>query len=565
MNALTLSPALCALLLRPERERKPWLFRGIDRVLDSVQRGYHSLVRAVLPRRVLVVVAFALLGVGTVLLFRSVPTGFIPDEDQGYLIVSLQLPDGASLERTEEVSDRVSQILLDTPGIERANMIGGWDFLSGTFPSNSAVCFAVLRDSAARAEAGNSASQILAAVRPRLGAIAGAQVFALNPPPIRGLSVAGGFEFQLQDRSGGPPRELAQVAQRLIDEGNRAPELQGLFTNFRADVPQYFVELDRAKAKTLGVSVTEVFETLQTYLGALYVNDFDRFGRVFRVFAQAEAGVRATPEDVRRLYVRGGNGEMVPLTTLLVPRRIVGPRDIPHYNVFRAAKINGAAAPGYSSGQAIARMEQLAREILPEHMSFEWTGVAYQEIQAGNQTLYILALSLVVVFLFLSAQYESWSLPLVIMLAVPLAFLGALAAQWARGLENDVYCQLGLVTLIGLASKNSILIVEFARRRRAEGASLVEAALQAAETRFRPVLMTSVAFILGVVPLVTATGAGAAARQSLGTAVFGGMIVATALSLVLVPSLYVIVQGAVERLSRRRVRDNPNPPQESHA
>jgi hydrophobe/amphiphile efflux-1 (HAE1) family protein len=568
LNALTLSPALCALLLRPERERKSWLFRGFDRGFQAVQRGYHRLVRAMLPRTALVLVGFTLLGAATVLLFRSVPTGFIPDEDQGYLIVTLQLPDGASLERTEEVSDRVERILLDTPGIRWTNAIGGWDLLENTFPSNSGVFFAVLRDWSERAKAGHSASQILGALRPRLGEIAEAQVFALSPPPIRGLATTGGFEFQIQDRSGGEPRELARVVERLIEEGNRVPELRGLFTTFRADVPQYFVDLDRVKAKTLGVSVTEVFETLQTYLGALYVNDFDRFGRVFRVFAQAESGVRATPEDVRRLYVRGRNGEMVPLTTLLVPRRIVGPRDIPHYNVFRSAKINGAAAPGYSSGQAIARMEELARQVLPAHMSYEWTGVAYQEILAGNQAAYILALSLVVVFLFLAAQYESWSLPLVIMLAVPLAFVGALAGQWARGLSNDVYCQLGLVTLIGLASKNSILIVEFARRRRAEGAGLVEAALQAAEVRFRPVLMTAVAFILGVVPLVFATGAGAAARQSLGTTVFGGMIVATVLSLLLVPSLYVIVEGAVARVQRRRpasVEDAARPSEDSHA
>ncbi len=565
LNALTLSPALCALLMRPERERKSWLFRGIDRGLHALQRGYTAVVRVALPRTAFVLLAFALLGAATLLLFRSVPTGFIPDEDQGYLIVTLQLPDGASLERNEEVSARVERILRDTPGVQWTNEIGGWDLLEGTFPSNSTVMFVVLRDWAERAAAGQSAAAILAELRPQFSRIQEARVFALNPPPIRGLARTGGFEFQLQDRSGGEPRELARVAERIIEEGNARPELQGLFTSYRADVPLYYVDLDRVKAKTLGVSVTDVFQTLQTYLGAVYVNDFDRFGRVFRVFAQAESDVRATPEDVRRLYVRGRNGEMVPLTTLLVPRRIVGPRDIPHYNVFRSAKINGAAAPGASSGQAIASMEEIARRVLPAHMSFEWTGVAYQEILAGNVAAYILGLSLVVVFLFLAAQYESYALPFVIMLAVPLAFLGALAAQWARGLSNDVYCQLGLVTLIGLASKNSILIVEFARRRRAEGASLMEAALQAAEVRFRPVLMTAVAFILGVIPLVIAGGAGAAARQSLGTAVFGGMVVATALSLLLVPALYVIVQGAVDRVFARRSPEDSSPSEESHA
>jgi hydrophobe/amphiphile efflux-1 (HAE1) family protein len=552
LNALTLSPALCALLLQPERERKPWPFRAFDRGFGALQRGYEAAVRAVLPRRALVIAGFALLSAATLLVFRAVPTGFMPDEDQGYFVVSLQLPDGAALERTERVSDRVERLLLATPGIRDTVAIGGFDLLSGTNPTNAGTIFAGLAPWSERGSAGLSVDAILAGVRPELGALAEAQVFALNPPPLRGVSSTGGFEFQVQDPSGGDLRELAAATQRLVDAGNAAPELAGLFTSFRADVPQYFVELDRVKAKMLGVSVTDVFETLQTYLGAVYVNDFDRFGRVFRVFAQAESDVRATPDDVRRLYARSSRGEMVPLATLLTPRRVVGPRDIPHYNVFRAARINGAAAPGYSSGEAIAAMERLAREILPARMSFEWTGVALQEIQAGNAAAWILGLSLVVVFLFLAAQYESWSLPLVIMLSVPLAFLGALGAQWARGLANDVYCQLGLVTLIGLASKNAILIVEFAKRRREEGAGLVEAALAAARTRFRPVLMTALAFILGVVPLVIASGAGAAARQSLGTAVFGGMILATLLTLVLVPSLYVIVQGASDRIRMRR-------------
>jgi multidrug efflux pump len=311
------------------------------------------------------------------------------------------------------------------------------------------------------------------------------------------------------------------------------------------------VQVDRAKARALGVPVSDVFETLQVFLGGLYVNDFDRFGRLFRVFAQAEGELRARPEDVDRLWVRSAAGQMVPLGTLVKLARIAGPRDVAHYNVYRSARIQGQPAPGYSSGQALARMEAIAREVMPSTMSFEWTGTAYQEKRAGREAGLILALSLVVVFLFLAAQYESWSLPFAIMLAVPLAFLGALGAQALRGLANDLYCQIGLVTLIGLASKNSILIVEFAKRRRQEGASLPDAAREAAEIRFRPVLMTALAFILGVLPLVTASGAGAAARRSLGTAVFGGMLVATVLSLVLVPGLYVVVQGAAEALGRR--------------
>jgi hydrophobe/amphiphile efflux-1 (HAE1) family protein len=551
LNALTLSPALCALWMRPEAAHKRRFFRAFDRALAAVISRYDRRVRGLLTRRALVLGVFAGLGLATVLLFRTVPTGFIPDEDQGYFITSFQLPDGASLERTDAVAREVERILLGTPGIVGTNLFGGFDALTGTFPSNVGTVFVTLAPWAERGAKGLSLESIFAKVRPQLAAVPGARIFALNPAPIRGLSRTGGFEFQLQDRVGGDLATLAATAQRVIDEGLRAPELQNLFSTFRPQVPQYFVELDRSKAKALGVPVSDVFDTLQVFMGGVYVNDFDRFGRLFRVYAQAEGSLRAEPEDVRRLWVRSERGEMVPLSTLVSLQRVAGPRDVPHYNVYRSARIQGEAAPGYSSGEALERMEAIAREVLPETMSYEWTGTAYQERQAGSEAQLILALSLLVVFLFLAAQYESWSLPLAIMLVVPLAFLGALGAQALRGLANDLYCQIGLVTLIGLASKNSILIVEFARRRRAEGASLVDAAREAAEIRFRPVLMTAFSFILGVSPMVVATGAGAAARRSLGTAVFGGMLVATLLSLVLVPALYVIVQGAAEAIAAR--------------
>ncbi|HXK24809.1 MAG TPA: multidrug efflux RND transporter permease subunit [Myxococcota bacterium] len=550
VNALTLSPPLCALLMRREREHKPGFFRAFDRGFAGLVRRYDTGVRALLPRRALVLAIFGALFVANVALFRSVPTGFLPDEDQGYFIVSFQLPDGASTDRTDAVAKEVERILMATPGIVGMNLFGGFDALTGTFPPNIGSIFVTLKPWGERGR-DQSIDAIFAKVRPQLGAIPGARVFALNPAPVRGLSRVGGFEFELQDRSGGPLQQLAEVTQRVVDAGEKSPELRNLFTSFRPYVPQIDVDLDRTKAKTLGVRVNDVFDTLQTFMGGLYINDFDRFGRLFRVYAQAEGDLRSTPDDVKRLWVRSDRGEMVPLSTLISLSRSAGPRDISHYNVYRAAKIQGEAAPGYSSGQALDRMEAIARDVMPASMSFEWTGTAYQERQSGNQARIILALSLLVVFLFLAAQYESWSLPFAILLVVPLAFLGALGAQALRGLANDLYCQIGLVTLIGLASKNSILVVEFAKRRHAEGLSLVDAAREAAEIRLRPVLMTALAFILGVVPLVVATGAGSAARRSLGTAVFGGMLFATVFSLVLVPALYVIVQSAAEWLRLR--------------
>jgi hydrophobe/amphiphile efflux-1 (HAE1) family protein len=551
LNALTLSPALCAILMRPERGRRGRFFRTFDRGFGALTRSYDRNVRRLLPRRALVLGIFAGLGAATLLLFRVVPTGFLPDEDQGYFIVSFQLPDGAALERTFDVALKLEDILLSTPGVAGTNLFGGFDALTGTSPPNFGSIFVTLTPWSEREARGESLESIFAHVRPRVGAIPEARIFALNPAPIRGLSRTGGFEFQLQDRAGESLQELSDVAARILDEGNRAPELANLFTSFRPVAPLVFVDLDREKAKLLGVRVDQVFETLQVFMGGLYVNDFDRFGRPFRVYAQAEGDLRADPQDVNRLWLRSERGDMVPLSTLVSLERIAGARDIPRYNMFRSAKIQGQAAPGFSSGQALDRMEAIAREVLPSTMSFAWTGTAFQERQAGREAQMILGLSLLVVFLFLAAQFESWSLPFVILLAVPLAFLGALGAQMLRGIGNDLYGQIGLVTLIGLASKNSILIVEFARRRRKEGESLLDAAREAAETRFRPVLMTALSFILGVVPLVISTGAGAAARRSLGTAVFGGMLVATALTLILVPGLYVIIQGAAERLGRK--------------
>ncbi len=551
LTALTLSPALCAILMRPERAHKGRFFLAFDRRFGGLMQRYDALVRWLLPRRKVVIGAFVGLGLMTALLFRLVPTGFLPDEDQGYFIINFQLPDGASLERTEHVATEVEAVLHDTSGVVGWNLFGAYDVLTNTSPSNVASFFVTLSPWSEREGRDESLASILAQIRPRVAMIEEAVVRVLSPAPVRGLSRTGGFEFQLEDRSGGSLEGLAEMAQKIIDRSRTTPELANLFTSFRAVTPQIFVDLDRAKAKSLGVRVDDVFETLQTFMGGLYVNDFDRFGRPYRVYAQAESDLRASPEDVEGLWVRSERGEMVPISTLVELSRIAGARDIGHYNVYRSATIRGEAAPGYSSGEALDAMEAIAEELLPSTMAFEWTGTAFQERQIGRESQIVLALSLLVVFLFLAAQFESWSLPLVIMLAVPLGFLGALGAQLIRGLDNDLFGQIGLVTLIGLASKNSILIVEFAKRRREEGASLVDAAREAAETRFRPVIMTALAFILGVLPLVVSSGAGSAARRSLGTAVFGGMLVATALTLALVPALYVVIQGAAERVGKR--------------
>ncbi len=556
INALTLSPALCALLLRPGEKQHGWFFRLYNRGYDRFADAYHRWTRTLIRHRVLVMVVFLLLLVFTYMMFRVVPTSFLPEEDRGYFLVTQVGPEGASLERTGRILERVTGILRQTPGIANVMSVAGYNLLTGTSAPNWAVAWVVL-DPWSERGAAESLENILAQVQGKFAAIQEAYVSGFIPPAIPGLGTLGGFEFQLQDQSGKGVETLAEVAQDLIARGNQQSQLQGLFTSFRVDMPQLYVDLDRTKTRNLGLALTDVFDTLQTYLGSLYVNDFNKFGRVYRVYLQAEQSQRADPEDITRLYVRKDSGGMVPLSTLVHLRREVGPQAITHFNLFPSALINGRAAPGYSSREGIDAMQRLAASVLPEGMGYAWSGSAYQELKAGGETYFILALSLVFVFLFLAAQYESWVMPLMIILAVPLAMLGALNALWLRGIANDVYCQIGLVMLVGLASKNSILIVEFARRRREAGLSITEAAVDAARTRLRPVLMTAFTFILGVIPMVIATGAGAASRNSLGTTVFGGMLVATMLSLGLVPVLFVVLENIRERVLRYRGKSLP--------
>ena len=548
-NALTLSPALCAIFLRGEHRVKNVFFRWFDAGFQRFTSAYEKGGAAAIASWPLVLAIFGGLIAATVLLYTRLPTAFVPNEDLGYFIVSVQLPDGSSLERTNEVTREVVTKLLAIPGVASGVVNGGTDFLTGAAASNAAACYMILKPWDERHTPEVQLDAILGRARRELGQIPTAVVAAFNPPPIRGLGSTGGFQMQIQDLVHQSFPDFAKRVSSLVEAANASGQVTGVVSSLRTNIPQYSVEIDRTKAKALGLSLSDVFGTLEVYLGGYYVNDFNRFGRVYRVTVQAEPNERALPEDVTKLYTRNATGEMVPLSTIARVKSIVGPQTISHYNLFRTAALTGSAAPGRSSGQAIHDMEALANKTLPEGTSFEWTGLSLQEIRAGGAAPILFGLALIVVYLTLAALYESWVLPFAIMLVVPLAVLGALFAQWLRGLANDVFCQVGLVMLVGLASKNAILVVEFAKMLREQGESIERAALHAARVRLRPILMTSFAFIFGVIPLVIATGAGSASRNSLGTAVFGGMLLSTFLSLAVVPVFFVLIERVRERFS----------------
>jgi hydrophobe/amphiphile efflux-1 (HAE1) family protein len=542
-NSLTLSPALSAAFLRHRGEVRFAPFRWFNSGFSWLSHAYAESVRVLIRWRVAMLTLFVLAMGATYLVSLRIPSTFLPVEDQGYFFVVVQLPDGASLERTDAVAKQVRDILKSTPGVDIVGSISGLNFLTQAAQSNSAVEFAILKPWDQRTPE-QGASNIVASVRPKLLGLPGAIALSFDPPSIPGLGTTGGFEFQVEDLTGRGSVALNDVTQALIAEARKQPELnpQQLFTSFSTSTPQFNYDLDRNKAKLLGLKLPDVFNTLQIYLGSLYVNDFNLFGRTFRVTLQADKDARATPSDLSRLYVRNATGGMVPLSTLGTLRAIAGPETVPHYNNYASVLINGGAAPGYSSGQAVAAMERAAAAVLPRDFAFEWTGITFQELKAGSIATIVFALAIVFVFLILAAQYESWSMPFMVLLAVPLALFGAMLALWLRGRQIDVYSQIGFVMLIGLAAKNAILIVEFAKRRREDGLDIVEAAMMAARLRLRPILMTAFAFILGVVPLMFATGAGAASRQSIGTTVFGGMLAATILTLAFVPVFYALIE-----------------------
>jgi HAE1 family hydrophobic/amphiphilic exporter-1 len=544
-NALTLTPALAALLLAKVEKPKGIFFRGVNRVIDGGTAMLVSSLRGLIRARLVVALVFlALLGF-TYWVVMRVPTGFVPEEDLGYLFILIQAPQGASLDYTMGIEKQVEQVLAKTPEATHVFGIGGFGF--GSSSPNSGLVFVMLKSFVDRPGEEHSAKTVQRKLFGAFSQITGAMVIPFLPPSINGLGTFGGFAYELQDQSGGPIEGLAAAAQQLIGQGYATPGLASLFTQFTANDPQLIVTIDREQTKSLGMSMSDITDTVQVLLGSSYVNDFDFNSRSYRVYVQADKQFRSAPDDIKRYSVRTSTGQMMPLSNVVQVREATAPKTITHYNMFRSAEINGSAAPGYSSGQAIQIMQQLSDRVLPQGMTYSWSGLSLEELKAGRQSVLIFALGLLLVYLTLAGQYESLTLPFIILLSVPLAILGALLAQWGRGLIDDVYCQIGLVMLIGLSAKNGILVVQFAEELRGRGLSIVDAAVEAARIRLRPILMTSLAFILGVMPLVVASGAGREARHSVGTAVAGGMIASTFLNLAFIPVLYVVVKSIGSR------------------
>ncbi|WP_413198510.1 efflux RND transporter permease subunit [Nostoc piscinale] len=552
--ALTLTPSLCALLLRQGQQPKGWLgwiFGQINRFLEWVRQGYQRSL-GFLSRIKSVVIGLFIVSLGlTAWLYTSVPTAFLPDEDQGYFITVIQGPQGVSLQYTSDVMSKVEKEILQLPEVVGTFAVGGFGFSGST--ANSGIIFTTLKNWDERERPDQTVQALIGKLQGKFFAIPEARVFAVNPPAIQGLGNFGGFTFQLQDRRGnGGLDNLVQSMGQLLGRANQTPGLQRVFTTFAANTPQLLVEVERNKANSLQVNVDDIFTTLQTALGSQYVNDFNLQQRNYRVYVQADEQFRSNPQDIGKLYVRSRRNEMIPLSNLVTITPTTGAQTINHYNLFRSIEINGAAAPGFSSGDAIQKMEQVAKQVLPPGYGYEWSGTSLEELASGGLAPVIFGLGLVFVFLVLAAQYENYIDPLIIMLSVPLAIFGALLAQSMRGFPNDVYCQIGLVMLIGLASKNAILIVEFANQLREQGLSITKAVIEASQERLRPILMTAFSTLLGIFPLAVATGAGAGSRQSLGTAVFGGMLIATFLSLFVVPVLYIVIKSLTERLIKPR-------------
>jgi HAE1 family hydrophobic/amphiphilic exporter-1 len=563
-NALTLSPALSAILLRSEEDRPKQLdflhirpvsrafaafIHGADATVSWMGRTYGKTIHVALRLRYLLLLIF-FVGLGaTAWVYRSVPTGFIPQEDQGYLLAIVQAPPGSSLAYTTALADRAQAILASNSDINGSFSVMGFGFSGAS--SNAGVIFVSTKPSDQRRGKGHSAEDIVTDLSPKLQSLLfapnGGLVAIFQPPAVQGVGTFGGFQFELQDQGGNTLTDLDRVAHQIVNASHARKDLTGVITTYSANDPQVLVTIDREKAKALNIPLSQITTALGVFMGSEYINDFDYNNRTYRVYVQADQAFRMTAKDLHNYYVRSDSGQMVPLDNLTTVAQSSGPPVISHYNLFRSVEIDGSAAPGYSSGQGITAMQELATQNMMPGMTYSWTGLTLDELESGGRALIIFGLGLLVVYLTLSAQYESFALPFIILLAVPMAVLGALGLVYLRGLVNDVYCQIGLVMLIGLSAKNSILIVEFAEQLRRKGRTIAEAAIEAAELRLRPILMTSFAFILGVLPLVFATGAGALGRRSVGTTIVGGMLLSTVLNLIFIPVLYVILSRLLRR------------------
>ncbi|MBT8048495.1 MAG: efflux RND transporter permease subunit, partial [Gammaproteobacteria bacterium] len=557
INALTLSPALSAMLLRPPAEKKanfltPF-YNGFNSAFQRATGSYMG-IATLFTRKLLLSIGTLLIMIGMMGgLFGVVPGGFVPEEDQGYFLVNVQLPDAASLERTDAVTRKVEAMLVGADGVDSVTAVAGYSLLTSSLSPNNAFLFVSLEHWAERDSTQLHVNNIIQQMNRKFAmGIPEAMVFAFGPPAIPGLGTGSGFSMMLQDRGGNTPGYLAEQAQAFMDEARQRPEIGNVNSTFRANVPQIYADVDRDKVLKLGVSPADVNTTLGSFLGGAYVNDFNRFGRLYKVYVQAEPEYRSDPSDIRYFFVRGNTGETVPLSALVTTSSTQGPEYTNRFNLFRAAELTGSPAPGYSSDQALDALEQVAAKTLPTDMTYSWNAMSFQERAAAGSGSTVFLLALLFVFLILAAQYESWSLPVGVLLGTPIAIFGAMAGLWISGLflpgyQNNVFAQIGLVMLIGMAAKNAILIVEFAKLKSDEGLSALDAALSAARDRFRPILMTAFSFILGVLPLLIASGAGAEARKVMGMTVFSGMLAATVLGVLIIPALYVLVERITGR------------------
>jgi HAE1 family hydrophobic/amphiphilic exporter-1 len=541
-------------MLRPGSGKTNVFFRAFNKGFEKLSSGYAAIVKVMAKMWYLVLAVFVGLCLLTVFLFGAIPGGFVPEEDQGYFLALVELPDAATIERTQAVIKQVNGVALQTPGVANVVAVAGYNVIDQIKQPFAGFAFVILKPWGERRKPETKLEAIMAAMRAKASEIPQARVLIANAPSIPGLSATGGFKFQIQDLNDQGIEALSKAVDNFISEARKRPELAGVYTTFNPAVPQRYLDVDRTKAKTRKVSLADIFDTLQINLGSLYVNEFNKYGRVYRVYLQAEADARSDETDITRLKVRNQEGDMIDLSAFIRTQPMTGPYNIPHYNMYKSIAVNGNNATGYSSGQAIKTMEELADAVLPEGFGTEWTELTYQQLKAGNLAPIVFGLSLVFVFLVLAAQYESWAMPMMVLLGVPLGLMGAVASLLLRGLDLDTYGQIGLVMLIGLTAKNGILIVEFAAEQRQAGATVLEAAMKAARIRLRPILMTALAFIIGLMPLVIASGAGANARRSLGTTVVGGLTVATIL-IIFVPIFYYVIERLRERKTPQQTKE----------